>query len=173
MQKNNQENMDMISLLQNTLQKEAEKLLKENEKKAEKAKTEAELERQKYRATLKPVSKEEFMKRFAELSKKNDEWEKYANDKGVLFVSVGFSDIIELMRNAKDEIDYAEILDKTESRLDFLMNDVKNSIEEINLNIDFDKIAKEMEEQRLKALGWEETPSIKSVFEKMARSKER
>ena len=173
MKKNNQENMDMISLLQNQLLKEAEKLSKEAEKEAEKAKKEAELERQKYRASLKPISKAEFMKRFAELSKKNDEWEKYANDKGVLFVSVGFSDIIELMRNAKDEIDYAEILDKTESRLDFLMNDVKNSIEEINLNIDFDKIAKEMEEQRLKALGWEETPSIKSVFEKMARSKER
>ena len=168
MKKNNQENMDMISLLQNQLLKEAEKLLEENKKEAEKAKKEAELERQKYRASLKPVSKEEFMKRFAELSKKNAEWEKYKNDKGVLYVSVGFEDIAKLMRNAKDELDYAEILDKTESRLDFFMNDVKESIEEINESIDFDKIAKQLDEDAREYLGLNNTEFNKN-FERMAR----
>lgn len=171
MKKNNQENMDMISELQNQLLKVLEKLLKENEKEVEKQKKEAELERQKYRATLKPVSKEEFMKRFAELSKKNDEWEKYKKDKGVLFVSVGFGDIAELMRNAKDELDYAEILDKAESRLDFFTNDVKNSIEEINSTIDFDKIAKEMDKNDRKYLGLDKANQLNEKFAKMARLK--
>ncbi|MGN0929577.1 MAG: hypothetical protein ACI4N3_02965 [Alphaproteobacteria bacterium] len=121
------------------------KLYKEEQKRIEK---EEQLKRQKYRESLKPVSKEEFIKRFAELSKKNAEWKKFKNDNGVLFVSVGFEDIAKLIRNAKDEIDYAEILDKTESRLSFLMNDVKGAIAEINSTIDFDKIAKEMREIR-------------------------
>lgn len=124
-----------------------------------------------YRASLKPVSKDEFKKRFAELYKKNKEWEKFKKDKGVLYVSVGFDDIAKLVRNAKDGIDYAEILDKTESRLNFLMDDVKKSIEEIDL--DFDKIAKEMEQDRRKSLGREEPLFKENIFKEIAFSKEK
>lgn len=175
MKKNNQKTMDMISDFQNKLLEVADELLKENEEKqkeeAERQKKEAELERQKYRKSLKPVYKEEFKKRFAELSKKNAEWEKYKKDNGILFVSVGFEDIAKLVRNAKDEIDYAEILDKTESRLNFLMNDVKESIAEINSAIDFDKIAKELDENDRKYLGLDKAKSINKVFEKNDPSK--
>ena len=156
-----------------TEQLEKELLKEEAIRKTEEEKRIAEEKKryEEYRASLKPVSKDEFKKRFAELYKKNKEWEKFKKDKGVLYVSVGFDDIAKLVRNAKDGIDYAEILDKTESRLNFLMDDVKKSIEEIDL--DFDKIAKEMEQDRRKSLGREEPSFKENIFKEIAFSKEK
>lgn len=167
--------MENITSFMSLLQKEADKITEEYKKKCEEERKRLEkeeaLKRQEYRAKLKPVSKEEFMKRFVELSKKNDEWEKYKKDNGILYISVGFGDIIELIRNAKDGLDYAEILDRTESRLNFFTNDVKRSIEETNKIIDFDKIAKEIEENRKKSLGWRETTLRENIRKEITSSK--
>lgn len=173
MKKNEME--EAITSFMALFQKEVDKITEEYEKKCEEERKrlekETELKRQEYRAKLKPVSKEEFMKRFAELAKKNAQWEKYKKDNGIFYTSVNFADIIELMHNAKDGLDYAEILDKTESRLNFFTNDVKNAIEEINASIDFKKIAKEMEKKRREALGWYGTSQRENIREEITKLK--
>lgn len=78
-----------------------------------------EVEYLKYRESLTPISKDEFLSRLNQINKR---FKKFSDtckkEKIAPMDDSGFGKIISNIKNAKDELDYAEIIDKLEAILD-------------------------------------------------------
>ena len=100
-----------------------------------------------YRASLKPISKDDLINKIIEIQHRYKQWIKNAEKAGILYTSLrfDFNDINEKFKNAKNEIDYAEIADKLEGTMhDFeIMFDI---IKEVD--IDFDTLKAQRDKKR-------------------------
>lgn len=76
------------------------------------------IEYRKYRKSLKPISKDEFRKRLTQIKNRVQKFIETCKKEDLFpMYDLGLDKIISNVDNAKDELDYAEIIDKLENIL--------------------------------------------------------
>ena len=134
---NDRRKQDKIEKQIDLFQKEWLKIVNEEEKKyeAERKKETIRLheEREKYLASLEPITLNEFLARFQKLKERYKNVLQYKKNENILFCSLTFN-IQEILKNAQNasDLELAEIIDKAEKK----MTDLE-SIKDIISNTNF------------------------------------
>lgn len=134
---NDKRKQDKIEKQIDLFQKEWLKIVNEEEKKyeAERKKETIRLheEREKYLASLEPITLNEFLARFQKLKERYKNVLQYQKNENILFCSLTFN-IQEILKNAQNasDLELAEIIDKAEKK----MTDLE-SIKDIISNTNF------------------------------------
>lgn len=100
-----------------------------------------EVEYLKYRESLTPISKDEFLRRLNQINERFKNFSDTCKEEKIAPMDdLGFGKIISNIKNAKDGLDYAEIIDKLEGILDDEEIALNTIIEHIRGHKDEDKI---------------------------------
>ncbi|MBR1544587.1 MAG: hypothetical protein IJ638_01425 [Alphaproteobacteria bacterium] len=108
---------EIISLLYASFQADMEKEEKEREEREAREKIKAEIQRQKYLESLKPISFDEFVNEIKLLHKRYKNFLKYRQENDILFISIdlNFNKIISRAKLANNGLELAEILDQAKA----------------------------------------------------------